>query len=224
MSYKSKFIIFDYDGTIVNSEMAIITGIKYALELYKYEIPSDEVLKKNIGRALLPVFAELTGDPNPSIHNKLLETYRRWYFNAAEKEIIDDYLYPEAFKTIKALYDDGHILGIATNKSKTGLLEGLKRHNLSSFFTTIKTIQDCDPKPLPDMGLESIREAGVLKSNTVMIGDTINDALMSKSCNIKFLGVSWGFNDTETLLSNGALSVVSSYSELYQELKNIFNS
>ena len=51
MSYKSKLIIFDYDGTIVNSEMAIITGIKYALELYKYEIPSDEVLKKNIGRA-----------------------------------------------------------------------------------------------------------------------------------------------------------------------------
>ena len=95
---------------------------------------------------------------------------------------------------------------------------------MSSFFTTIKTIQDCDPKPLPDMGLESIREAGVLKSNTVMIGDTINDALMSKSCNIKFLGVSWGFNDSETLLSNGALSVASSYVELYQEIKNIFNS
>ena len=42
MSYKSKFILFDYDGTIVNSEMAIITGIKYALEFYKYEIPSDK--------------------------------------------------------------------------------------------------------------------------------------------------------------------------------------
>ena len=47
MSYKSKFILFDYDGTIVNSEMAIITGIKYALELYKYVIPSDVVLKNN---------------------------------------------------------------------------------------------------------------------------------------------------------------------------------
>jgi len=223
MRPNSKFVLFDYDGTIVNSEMAIITGIKYALELYKYDIPSDELLKKNIGRALLPVFAELTGDPNPAMHNKLLEAYRRWYFNASEKEIIDDYLYPEAFTTIRALYEDGYILGIATNKSKTGLLDGLKRHNLSNFFTTIKTIQDCDPKPLPDMGLESIKEAGVLKSNTVMIGDTINDALMSKSCNIKFLGVSWGFNDTETLLINGALKVVNSYSELYQEIKNIFN-
>ena len=224
MNSNSKLILFDYDGTIVNSEMAIITGIKYALEFYKYEIPSDEILKKSIGRALLPVFSELTGDPDPSVHHKLLEAYRRWYFDASEKEIIDDYLYPMAFETIKALYEDGYILGIATNKSKTGLLEGLKRHNLSSFFASIKTIQDCDPKPLPDMGLESIREVGVLKSNTVMIGDTINDALMSKSCNIKFLGVSWGFNDTETLLSNGALLVVSSYGELYQELKNIFNS
>ena len=69
------------------------------------------------------------------------------------------------------------------------------------------------------MGLTSIAEVGVSKPNTVMIGDTISDALMSENCSIKFIGVNWGFNDAETLSNNGALSVASSYDELYKKIK-----
>jgi phosphoglycolate phosphatase len=219
MKIKSKFVLFDYDGTIVNSETAILTGIKYALEFYGYEAPSDNILRTNIGKPLLPVFADLTNNSDTKVHSNLLETYRNWYYKASEKDLINDYLYPDARKIIMALASDGYILGIATNKSRTGLLEGLKRHKLLEFFTTIKTVHDTKPKPDPEMGLISISEAGVSKSNTVMVGDTISDALMSKNCSIKFIGVNWGFNDAETLSNNGALSVVNSYDELYKKIK-----
>ena len=219
MKIETKLILFDYDGTIVNSETAILNGIKYALQFYGYKVPSDNILRTNIGKPLLPVFADLTKNSDPKIHSNLLAAYRNWYYKASEKDLINDYLYPDARKIIMSLASDGYILGIATNKSRSGLLEGLKRHKLLDFFTTIKTVQDTKPKPDPEMGLNSIAEAGVSKSNTVMIGDTISDALMSKSCSIKFIGVNWGFNDVKTLYDNGALSVVSSYDELYKKIK-----
>ena len=221
MSSNSKLILFDYDGTIVNSETAILTGIKHALNFHGYKLPSDEILRSNIGKPLLPVFADLTKNSNAKVHSKLLQTYRDWYYKASENNQINDYLYPDAFKIINKLHYDGYILGIATNKSRPGLLEGLERHNLIKCFTTIKTIHDTKPKPDPEMGLESISEAGVLKSNSIMIGDTISDALMSRNCNIKFIGVSWGFNNIDTLLNNGALCVVNSYAELYDSIKKI---
>ena len=222
MVSNSKFILFDYDGTIVNSETAILSGIKYALNFHGYKLPSDKTLRSNIGKPLIPVFADLTKKNDTRIHSELLQTYRAWYFKASENNQINDYLYPDAFKIIKKLHLDGYILGIATNKSRSGLLEGLERHNLIDYFTTIKTIQDTKPKPDPEMGLISISEAKVLRSNSIMIGDTISDALMSKNCEIKFIGVSWGFNSKETLLDNGALCVVNSYTELYDFIKKTF--
>ena len=71
MKIESKLILFDYDGTIVNSETAILTGIKYALEFYGYEVPSDNILRTNIGKPLLPVFADLTKNSDPKVHSNL---------------------------------------------------------------------------------------------------------------------------------------------------------
>ena len=117
MKIKSKFVLFDYDGTIVNSETAILTGIKYALEFYGYEAPSDNILRTNIGKPLLPVFADLTNNSDTKVHSNLLEAYRNWYYKASEKDLINDYLYPDARKIIMTLASDGYILGIATNLS-----------------------------------------------------------------------------------------------------------
>ena len=88
MNSYSKMLLFDYDGTIVNSELAILNGIKYALNYFNCSIPTDEVLRKNIGKPLLPLFSEYTGNPDPSFHNKLLEKYRSWYMDASQKEEI----------------------------------------------------------------------------------------------------------------------------------------
>ena len=221
MNSSSKLLLFDYDGTIVNSELAILNGIKYALNYFNCSIPTDEVLRKNIGKPLLPLFSEYTGNPDPSFHNKLLETYRSWYMDASLKEEINDHLYPNAYDVINDLFNDGYLLGIATNKSRSGLLEGLERHKLLKFFSCLKTVHDTKPKPEPDMGLEIISEMKVIKTNVLMIGDTINDALMSKNCNIKFIGVNWGFNDKETLMKNGAIDVVETYHDLYKKIKTV---
>ena len=221
MNSSSKLLVFDYEGTIVNSELAILNGIKYALSYFNYPSPTDEILRNNIGKPLLPLFGEYTGNHDPNFHKKLLETYRNWYIEASQKDEIKDYLYPDAYDVIKKLFKDGYLLGIATNKSRNGLLEGLERHQLLNFFSCLKTVHDTKPKPEPDMGLEIISEMKVFKSNVLMIGDTINDALMSKNCDIKFIGVNWGFNDKETLMKNGAIDVVETYHDLYKKIKTV---
>ena len=71
------------------------------------------------------------------------------------------------------------------------------------------------------MGLEIISEMKVIKANVLMIGNTINDALMSKNCDIKFIGVNWGFNDKEILMKSGAIDVVEAYQDLYKKIKMV---
>ena len=95
-------------------------------------------------------------------------------------------------------FNDGYLLGIATNQSRKWIVRRFRKlgHKLLNFFSCLKTVHDTKPKPEPDMGLEIISETKVIKTNVLTsIGDTTNDALMSKNCDIKFIGVTWGFND-----------------------------
>ena len=220
----NNLIIFDYDGTIVNSERTIISGVKYALKFHGYNMPTDEAIRTNIGRALIPVFAELTQSSDSQIHSQLLDTYRIWYKENASNPELTDNLYTNASDTLQNLKTQNFLLGIATNKSKHGLLEGIKRHKINHLFSVVRTIHDCNPKPMPDMGLECINEMRVEKSNTIMVGDTINDALMAKNCEIKFIGVEWGFNDKSLLIQNGAIDIARNFIDLYEIIIKHFDS
>ena len=223
MNGNSKLILFDYDGTLVDSESTIINGIKFALEFYGYNKPSDTILRQSIGRALLPVFQEITSIDNPEIHSQLLEKYREWYNLESSKGLIKDTLYSNAKSALIKLYKDNYLLGIATNKSRSGLDEGLNRHKIKKYFVSTKTVHDCIPKPSPDMGLESMSELGVSKVFTIMVGDTVNDALMAKACGIGFIGVDWGFNKPSVLIDNGAISVANSFDNLLSKVEKYFS-
>ena len=224
MKNDNNLIIFDYDGTIVDSEKTIVSGVRYALEFHDYKVPDDETIRKNIGRALIPVFAELTQSSDSNIHAQLLETYRSWYKDNVGNGELTDQLYPDARDILISLKNQNFQLGIATNKSRNGLLEGINRHKIDHLFSVIKTIHDCNPKPMPDMGLECIKQMSVKKSNTIMVGDTINDALMAKNCEIKFIGVEWGFNDKSILIENGAIEIAENFIDLLNIIRSHFES
>ena len=220
----NKLILFDYDGTIADTQDTIISGIKYSLKKYNIKIPNNNILRGYIGRALIPVYQEITQSKNKELIDKLIEAYRDWYFKVQSSNNLKDSIFPNVFKTIKFLYDSGYILGIATNKSRLGLIEGLKKNNLIKFFSIIKTVNESNPKPDPEMGNMALLEMNIMKENAVMIGDTINDALMAKNCGIKFIGVQWGYNDSKVLIENNAYSIVENFSDLPKQIESCFNS
>ena len=220
---EKKLILFDYDGTIADTHESIISGIKYSLKKHHIIAPDENIIKSYIGRSLIPVFKEITQSNNDTLIENLLFAYREWYFKNQDSGDLKDTMFPDVKNTLRILFERGCCLGVATNKSRKGLVDGLKKHDLIKFFSTIKTVNECKPKPDPEMGNMALKELQILKENAVMIGDTINDAIMAKNCGIKFIGVNWGYNDPKVLKENDALFVIKAFKELPEIINTIFN-
>ena len=220
----NKLILFDYDGTIADTQDTIISGIKFSLQKFNIDIPKTNILRSYIGRALIPVYQEITKSNDEELINKLLKAYRDWYYENQSSNNLKDSIFPNVFETIELLYERGYLMGIATNKSRAGLIDGLRRHNLMKYFSVIKTVNECSPKPDPEMGDMALEEMSVLKEDALMIGDTINDALMAKNCGIRFIGVQWGYNDSKILAENDAFCIVEDFADLPKQIESCFNS
>ena len=129
-------------------------------------------------------------------------------------------LFPGMYDLIKKLKKSGFwYLGIATNKSRIALDNGLAKHNLTNLFDITLTTDEINPKPSPDMALIAMKKLNVSNKSTLIIGDTTNDMGLGVNANITAVGVRWGYNNEEMLRSSGANLIVSNASELYQFLK-----
>ena len=132
-------------------------------------------------------------------------------------------LFPGVLETLKILasYSDFQ-LAIATGKSKSGVDNDLKIHNILSFFHNIQTSDDHPSKPDPSMLISLLAETGIPVSSTIMIGDTSFDMKMAKSINVMTIGVSWGYHSVEELVNSGADFIIDSMYELEKTLNLAF--
>ena len=112
-------------------------------------------------------------------------------------------------------------LGVATNKSRIALNNGLIKHNLINLFDITLTTDENNPKPEPDMALYAMKKLNINRESTIMIGDTINDIGLGVNAGIISIGVTWGYNSRELLSSAGATYLVSDSIELSNLMKSI---
>ena len=112
-------------------------------------------------------------------------------------------------------------LGIATNKSRIALNNGLKKHDLVKDFDITLSTEEAKPKPNPEMAIKAMKKFNVSNSNTIMIGDTISDIGLGINANIKTIGVSWGYNNIDILKKAGANYIVNNASELLSKITEI---
>ena len=111
---------------------------------------------------------------------------------------------PACREALEALEDAGLLLGVATGKSRRGLVATLDSHGLLDRFCTLQTSDTGPGKPHPDMVFRALAEAGVDASDTVVIGDTSFDMLMAGSARTGAVGVAWGYHEVEELTGAGA--------------------
>jgi len=113
------------------------------------------------------------------------------------------------------------LLGVATGKSRVGLLKTLEGHGLQGRFVTLQTSDLAPGKPNPDLLLRAMDEAGVERNATVMIGDTTYDMEMAVNARTRAVGVAWGYHAPEELLATGAKGVAETFSQLPEMVATI---
>lgn len=197
-----RLVIFDVDGTLVDSQNMIYSAFDHAYAGLGLPVPDKQRALSFVGMSLeriLPVMSpELSGDQ----HAALAHGYRQSYFQVRQTQgsVATSPFFPGARSTLDALRaQDWTLLAVATGKSKRGLDKLIEGHQLQGYFVSQQTADHHPSKPDPAMVEACLAEAGVAPDRTVMIGDTTFDMDMGRAAGVRTIGVSWGYHPVADL-------------------------
>jgi phosphoglycolate phosphatase len=222
-----KLIVFDCDGTLVDSQHMICAAMRQAYEANNLSVPAREQLLAIVGLSLPDAFRRLAATTNADTEHPV-EALVTCYKNAfAELRSSVDHLEPlypgarEAIDSLAARPDT--LLGIATGKSQRGVRAVLGRHGLAGHFATIQTSDDAPSKPHPGMVLAAMRETGAAPRDTVVVGDTVFDLEMARAAGARTIGVAWGYHPAAALRKAGADAMIEAFAELLPALDRLWD-
>ena len=205
MAKPLKLIIFDCDGTLVDSQHMICAAMSQAYAAHKLPVPERETMLSIIGLSLIEAFTELGQGSAQFPVASLAEHYKLAFHALREGGADIEPLYPGAREAVEALSDrEDVVLGMATGKSQRGARLVLGHHGLLDRFITIQTADDAPSKPDPGMVVAAMRAAGTRPEHTVVVGDTVFDIAMARAAGASAIGVSWGYHTRDSLLAAGA--------------------
>lgn len=217
-----KLIVFDLDGTLVDSQHVIVATMQAAFTVYGLAAPTPEAVRRIVGLPLVEGVARLAPQLDPLQHDALAQAYRDGYQPALARIGATDDLFPGVRTMLEALHGAGFLLGIATGKSQRGLRASLERHGLTGLFTTLQTGDAPPGKPHPAMLLRAIDEAVVTPAETAMIGDTTFDITMAVAAGALPIGVAWGYHPPQELGAAGAVHLVTSSAQVLPLFASLF--
>ncbi|CAM5766877.1 HAD-IA family hydrolase [Bosea minatitlanensis] len=210
-------IIFDLDGTLINSE-AIILGAQYETFRRCGRVhPGREAGLGIVGLTLDIAMAQLAGLDAPD--DRLTQTYREVFgamrAQAQADPALDEPLFSGVAETLARLRRvPGLKLGIATGKSRQGAEFIVARHGWQGLFDTIQSADDAPSKPHPGMILNAMAETGAAAERTAMVGDSSFDIEMAVAAGVVPVAASWGFQPVERLVALGARHRLAAMAEL----------
>ncbi|MCK9284251.1 MAG: HAD-IA family hydrolase [Rhodocyclaceae bacterium] len=210
MARRYELIVFDWDGTLLDSAAAIAASIQAAARDLGLAPPSDQQARHIIGLGLDDALRHALPDLPRARYGELSARYRQHYL--AQDQALT--LFAGAEELIRALGARGHMLAVATGKSRHGLERAFETSGLGSLFHGSRCADECHSKPHPQMLEELIDEFGTTAETTLMIGDTSHDMLMAHNAGVSAVAVSYGAHDRQALLSLEPLHCVDSMGEL----------
>ncbi len=193
-----RLVVFDVDGTLVDSQQLILAAMDRAFGLLGAEPPAAPETLSIVGLSLPEAMRALRPGFDAATIDALVTGYKSSYNQLREGGEGAAPLYPGALAALQALADiPGLVLGVATGKSRRGLDGLMQMHDLARFFVTTQVADDHPSKPHPSMLQRCLADTGA--SQGVMIGDTGFDMAMGRAAGFATIGVSWGYHDRDRL-------------------------
>ncbi|WP_322895889.1 MULTISPECIES: HAD-IA family hydrolase [unclassified Yoonia] len=197
-----RLVIFDVDGTLVDSQAEIVAAMTTAFTSEDLVVPDRGRILSIVGLSLDVAVARLCPDLAIGQQGRVVQAYKDSYMalRGADGKGEQSPLYPGARDVLDHLAgQDNTLLAIATGKSRRGLDKILEKHGLQNLFHSEQVADDHPSKPNPSMILTALNDTGTYASAAVMIGDTTFDMDMGRAAGVRTIGVSWGYHDAVTL-------------------------
>ena len=212
-----RLVLFDVDGTLLDSQHMIVAGMTQAFAACGLAPPPRAAMLAGVGLSLPVLFNRLAGPHAPLA--ALTDAYK-----AAWKALrqVPDFSYPlfpgadALLRRLAARHDI--VCGIATGKSRNGVADMCSRCGWQGLFATIQTADDAPSKPSPVMIEQALRQTGFAARDCVMIGDTSFDMDMARAAGAQALGVAWGYHSAEALRAAGAQHIAADFAALAEAL------
>ena len=209
-------IAFDWDGTLFDSTAIIVRCIQAAVRDVGGTVPTDKEAAYVIGMGLMQALAHAAPDVPPEKYTELGNRYRFHYIQHQDDLSLFDGVLP----LLNDLRERGHLLAVATGKSRRGLDEALHSVDLRGVFDGSRTADQTAGKPHPLMLQELMAEFDVAPERLLMIGDTTHDLQMAVNAGCASVGVSYGAHEPDAFHALKPLAVVHSVRELHDWLLN----
>lgn len=216
MSEPFNLLVFDWDGTLMDSEARIVACLRAAIEDLELEPRDDDSLKNIIGLGLAEAINTLYPGSDSSLHKTMTDRYRYHFLTANPT---GSELFEGAEETLKGLAEAGFLLAVATGKGRQGLDKVLEETGLGGYFHATRCSDETFSKPHPLMLEQLMDELGTEPAETLMIGDTEYDMQMASNARTHSLAVSYGVHEKERLLKHNPLHCIDAIQELQSWLE-----
>ena len=211
-----KLVLFDCDGTLVDSGKLIHEVMVRTLVHHGFPEPHYDATKSIIGLSLDTAIARIIGQDD--VDEKVLAMTRHYkdiFAPTRSEPGFHEPLFDGIEEMMAALAAREMLLmGAVTGKSRRGLDLIVETHGFHKHFFVSRTADDCPSKPHPAMVLECCTESGVDPADTVVIGDAVYDMMMARNAGAKAIGVSWGYGAVDELKAAGADAIVHTPAEI----------
>ncbi len=214
-------LVFDWDGTLVDSIERIVTSLQHAskqtIKTEVSESQAKDVIGLGLMEAIIKLHPELDEKRQLAELENIANAYRHHY-------LFDNPVPAPLFAGVNELLDDlhysGYILAISTGKSRAGLTQSITEHNMANYFATTRCAGENRSKPHPEMLHEILDELNFSADDALMIGDSEHDLKMANNANMKCIGVTHGVHDAKTLKKHNPLTCLSDITELSDYLNH----
>ncbi|MEA1890942.1 MAG: HAD-IA family hydrolase [Pseudomonadota bacterium] len=203
-----ELIIFDWDGTLMDSETKIVNCFRKAAADVEIDYPGDEATRNIIGLGLKEALDILLPCFDAAVRQQVVNRYREHFLYLDETEMP---LFKGVEEGLEQLQNENYSLAIATGKARIGLDRVLEHTRLAEYFVVSRCADEAISKPHPRMVLDILAETGVSAGNAIVVGDTTYDMQMAHRAGTNALAVCYGVHSREKLKAEKPLACVEDF-------------
>ncbi len=216
MNNRFDLLIFDWDGTLINSIDWIAHCLQTAAERCGCAIPEPQAAKDVIGLSIQEATSTLHPNVDAKTHEQLVQHYSREYLS---KQLSRDDLFPNVIDMLVELKQAGYALAVATGKTRHGLQAALQATGTEALFDITRCSDETASKPDPKMLLEIMQVTNHSPERSLMVGDSIHDLQMATNALISSVGVCCGAHSKDILQHYKPLLCLTHATELLAYLR-----